>query len=245
MFTIRAMPIDAASDQCGESRERSLAIVISAALHVLLFLCIWSGSTAGGLGESDVAGDGAELGMSFDFQSEGEFRQRIDLIAEPTDPTAETIEASANQQVALPSLLDSKIEAVDDLNVKNDSEAAQITAEQGIQSSGSSSDGYSERQGVSSGEGTGEDGLRSAYIAALKAAIDKQWARTGGKGKCSLILKQSIGGSVQSAISTDCELDLDSRRGLEAAALMAQPLPYLGFETVFASEMQLDIYPEE
>lgn len=245
MFTIRAMPIDAASDQGGESRERSLAIAISVVLHVLLFLFFWEGSTAGGLGGGDVAGDGAGQGVSVDFQSGGEFRQRIDLIAEPTDPPAETIKASANQQVALPSPLLSKIEAVDDSNVKNVSEAAPITAEQGSQSSVSSSDRYSERQGVSSGGGSGKDGLRAAYLAALKAAIDKHWARTGGKGKCSLILKQSIGGSVQSAISTDCELDLDSRRGLEAAALMAQPLPYLGFETVFASEMQLDIYPEE
>lgn len=245
MFTIRAMPIDAASDESWESRERSLAIAISVLLHVSMFLLIWGGSAAGGLGESDDVGEGEGPGMSVDFLKGGEFRQRIDLISEPKDSPADTVETSAIAQVALPLPPEDQIEAVDDQSIKDIAEADPTALEQGDHPSVSSSTEYLESTGSSSAGGSGEDGLRAAYLAALRAAVNKQWARSGSNGKCSLVLKQSIGGAVQSAISADCELDAEAQRALEAAALMAQPLPYLGFESVFSSELQLDIYPGE
>lgn len=41
----------------------------------------------------------------------------------------------------------------------------------------------------------------------------------------------------------DYELDERMRNRQEAVALMAQPLPYGGFERAFAGELQLDMRP--
>lgn len=245
MITIRAMPIDAPSDGATEPYERSLAIVISAVLHVLMFLLIWGRSAAGGFGESDVAGKGEGPGISVDLLKGGEFRQKIDLVAEPEASPVKAVEIPAAIQVAEPLRVEGQIEAIDDPSIKDVIEVHPTPPEQGGHPIFSSSNKYSDGLGSSSAGGSGEDGLRAKYLAALKATIGKQWSYNGEERKCSLILKQSIGGSVQSAFSADCDFDPDVQRRLEAAALMAQPLPYTGFESVFTSEVRLDIYPEE
>lgn len=82
--------------------------------------------------------------------------------------------------------------------------------------------------------------LRTAYLAALKAAINKQrWALGGRQGNCTLTITQTAGGLVGSALSNDCGMPRADRLALEAAALMAQPLPYAGYETVFSPTIDL------
>lgn len=75
------------------------------------------------------------------------------------------------------------------------------------------------------------------YAAALRAAVARQWKSMHAADPpsgCVLVISQQAGGVVVSSEATSClGGDSSARRGLEAAALMAQPLPYQGFEDVF------------
>lgn len=84
-----------------------------------------------------------------------------------------------------------------------------------------------------------EDGLRAAYIAALKAAINKQRGAGQGQQPCTITITQSPGGHVASVQAGACALTQSERFALEAAVLMAQPLPYAGYEPVYSSIMEL------
>jgi hypothetical protein len=44
---------------------------------------------------------------------------------------------------------------------------------------------------------------------------------------------------VTSATTEDCELPAEERSRLEAAVLMAQPMPYKGYESVFVAEIEV------
>lgn len=86
-----------------------------------------------------------------------------------------------------------------------------------------------------------ENGLRAAYIDALRAAIRKHWSYQGPPKQCSLNIQQLPGGTVQSAIAGECSLPTQDRHALEAAVLMAQPLPYEGFEAIFQIQENVEI----
>lgn len=86
------------------------------------------------------------------------------------------------------------------------------------------------------------EGLKSQYEAALRAAIERKWQQLGQspvRGKCTLQFTQSAGGVVTSATTEDCELLAEDRSRLEAAVLMAQPLPYKGYESVFSTDIEI------
>lgn len=87
-------------------------------------------------------------------------------------------------------------------------------------------------------------GLTARYAAALQEAILAKWTRpeTVPLGsRCTLVIKQLPGGEVMSAdVSSPCAYDEMGRRSIEAAVLKAQPLPYAGFETVFARTLTLN-----
>lgn len=94
------------------------------------------------------------------------------------------------------------------------------------------------------GGGQGDDDLDARYRAAMRARIATVWTQLVGRplpGDCTLEIRQEAGGSVVSAQATDCALDVASRNRLEAAALMAQPLPYAGYESVFLQDLRLDM----
>ena len=87
-------------------------------------------------------------------------------------------------------------------------------------------------------------GLQARYAAALQEAILSKWTRpeTVPLGaRCTLVIKQLPGGEVMSAeVSSPCAYDEMGKRSIEAAVLKAQPLPYAGFETVFARTLRLN-----
>jgi len=87
-------------------------------------------------------------------------------------------------------------------------------------------------------------GLQARYAAALQEAILAKWTRpeTVPLGsKCRLVIKQLPGGEVMSAeVSSPCAYDEMGKRSIEAAVLKAQPLPYAGFEQVFARTLTLN-----
>ncbi len=94
------------------------------------------------------------------------------------------------------------------------------------------------------GNNGSDAGLQAQYAAALTQAIRSKWTRpeTVPLGaKCKIVIKQLRGGEVTSAeVSPGCPYDEQGRRSIEAAVLKAQPLPYAGFESVFARTLNLN-----
>jgi|SRR5688572_27434423 colicin import membrane protein len=88
-----------------------------------------------------------------------------------------------------------------------------------------------------------DTGLQARYAAALQEAILSKWTRpeTVPVGsRCTLLIRQLPGGQVMSAeVSEPCAYDEQGRRSIEAAVRKAQPLPYAGFEKVFARDLTL------
>ena len=94
-----------------------------------------------------------------------------------------------------------------------------------------------------------DTGLQARYAAALTEAIRAKWTRpeTVPLGaRCTLVIRQLPGGEVMSAeVSSPCSYDEQGRRSIEAAVLKAQPLPYAGFERVFARELRLNFVAQD
>lgn len=99
------------------------------------------------------------------------------------------------------------------------------------------------------GNGGVDTGLQARYAAALTEAILAKWTRpeTVPLGsRCTLVIRQLPGGEVMSAeVSSPCAYDEMGRRSIEAAVLKAQPLPYAGFETVFARTLTLNFVAQD
>lgn len=97
------------------------------------------------------------------------------------------------------------------------------------------------RNEVTQEAGANKD-LKGQYEAAIRAAIQRKWQKLGQssvRGKCTLQFTQLAGGAVTTATTDDCDLPTEERARLEAAVLMAQPLPYKGYESVFTAEIEV------
>ena len=80
----------------------------------------------------------------------------------------------------------------------------------------------------------------ASYIAAIQAAILRQWTRPESVRigeECQVLIRQIPGGEVVSVqVSPNCPYDELGRRSVEAAVLKASPLPYAGYEDVFVRD---------
>ena len=89
-----------------------------------------------------------------------------------------------------------------------------------------------------------DESLLARYRVALEAAIKQNWTRpeTVSLGQvCPINIKQIPGGTViEAKVDPSCPYDELGRRSVEAAVLKAQPLPYAGFEPVFARQLKLN-----
>jgi len=92
-------------------------------------------------------------------------------------------------------------------------------------------------------------GLLARYQAALQAAILNQWQRPDSVPlgqRCRITIRQLPGGEVIDVqVSPSCPYDEAGRRSVEAAVLRAQPLPYAGFERVFARQLDLNFEAQD
>lgn len=88
-----------------------------------------------------------------------------------------------------------------------------------------------------------------AYKQALMEAIRSNWTRPDNilpTQRCRIVIKQIPGGEVIDAqVDPSCPYDEQGRRSIEAAVLKAQPLPYAGFERVFARTLLLDFQAQD
>jgi len=235
---------DAALNGSGDLRDRCMAICISALLHMLAFAWLWlTSGVVGGRG-SEALGYSLGSGTSADFLAPDEFRQRFDIalpfvkpetavfLEEPSEGVQNAEPVSAEHHMDVVETADSGIPDMSAL-----SEAAVI--EESRAAVANPAGPASDHSGEAAGHAE-DQGLRAAYLAALRVAIREHWQYDGPKGSCRLTLQQSHGGRVISVASSNCALDTAGRRALEAAALMAQPLPYVGYESVYAEIMDID-----
>src|SRR5690554_3103843 len=94
-----------------------------------------------------------------------------------------------------------------------------------------------------------DSGLSARYAAALQEAILRNWTRpdTVAIGqRCRIVIRQIPGGEVVEArVDPSCPYDELGRRSVEAAVLKAQPLPYVGFESVFQRTLTLNFQAQD
>lgn len=94
-----------------------------------------------------------------------------------------------------------------------------------------------------------DTGLQARYAAALQEAILRNWTRPDtvpiGQ-RCRIVIRQIPGGEVVEAkVDASCPYDELGRRSVEAAVLKAQPLPYVGFESVFQRTVTLNFQAQD
>lgn len=94
-----------------------------------------------------------------------------------------------------------------------------------------------------------EPNLSAAYTKALTDAIRNNWTQPDNVSSlqiCKIVIRQIPGGEVIDAqVDPSCPYDEQGRRSVEAAVLKAQPLPYQGFESVFARTLTINFRAED
>ncbi len=89
------------------------------------------------------------------------------------------------------------------------------------------------------------DQLRARYAAAIKATIDGNWRHDSAQPleRCQIEFTQLIGGEVIDVLFINCPFSPEGRASVERAVRLT-PLPYAGFEPVFARRQALILcYP--
>lgn len=150
--------------------------------------------------------------------------------AKPADPVAVQAPSIPNPDISRQSVqrvLDTDVDAHQKQESRNSGQKLPATA--------------SSAASASSGGGAGND-LLASYQAAMRAAIFRTWQGLSRKpypNGCAIHLSQNPGGAVTATSAAACGLSREDRLQLEAAALMAQPMPYAGYESVFSPETDL------
>ena len=94
------------------------------------------------------------------------------------------------------------------------------------------------------GNGGTDADLRGRYAAAIQEAVLRQWTRPESVPvgtRCRVVITQLPGGEVMSAkVQPGCAMDPAGQDSVERAVLKAQPLPYRGYESVFARTLTLN-----
>ncbi|TWI06718.1 hypothetical protein IP93_02941 [Lysobacter ruishenii] len=195
-----------------ERYDRLVAIAIATLLHVALLMARWQSTAGSG---AAPASDGVNEGFLAYF------------VVRDASPAGAAQAASAEASIELSPQVPDRVAA---------------TAETSVDASATAELEKSDEAEPASEATTGQEvaSVRSdrkvLYVAALRAAVAQQWKSMHGvepPSGCVLVVSQRAGGIVVSSEATTCPGDSSVRRGLEAAALMAQPLPYQGFEDVF------------
>ena len=215
-------------------RERRLVGAGTLLLHVLL--AWWLVQTAGrglaGAGElSTGGGNGNALVVEFVALPSPASRARISpvpLMREQRDTTARPDTTSLDTNSNITHVL---------------SETGEYTPPDAPSKPLASSSSHPIGASTAKGGNPGDDPLAS-YHAALRAAIRSKWSDLTDRpfpSGCTLGMTLATGGALNATSANGCVLSGEDRLQLEAAALMAQPLPYAGYEAVFVPELALTL----
>jgi len=160
-----------------------------------------------------------------DRQKQAQEKQRLTEMEIQRQKQLEDIRrrrAAASREAAL---ADQRLEQLANARARNAAEAAAQT------------------DAAASGAGGVDAGLEARYYAAIAASVKSKWRRPDSVplgARCKVHIRQMAGGTVKEVrVVSPCDLDEEGRRSIEQAVLLAQPLPYAGFESVFLR----DIYP--
>lgn len=229
-------PMFSASD----FRDSCWAAAISGLLHVA-FLALVLVHPAGANGFGGNKADTPSAGLA---PVDSEFRQQIKVT--PRQEFGDEQENSTQEQAAESALLPPKAEAPILIPTSSDRKLTESHRSPAspphveLQTTDAPHLASSAVSANNSEGGQGNNDLRAAYIAALRTAIlailDEPNTDISG---CVLTLQQKAGGVALSAQLGRCAVAPEIRDKLEAAALMAQPLPYAGYETVFSESLDL------
>lgn len=226
-----------------ERGDRVLGLAVSVALHLFL-LALFAGGGSGNESEHGATASRGN-GMALGFVEIPEFRQRIAVTERAALAAATPVDAGRSESLARAGSVPSAALAV--VPAERAEVGGASPGDSGPRRSSPSGDNPTtmapEMAGTEVALGAGRDiDLHTAYLAALRAAIRLQWGQADRHpGKCRLTLQQKPGGDVVSAVGGDCSLGDADRASLEAAALMAQPLPYAGYESAYADSLTLEI----
>ena len=228
------------SKKMGESwLERIAACIVTLFVHLLVAFCLLRAARQelADPGNRNGKSDQVLFVTSVDLAPSLERTQeRMQMPVQPSateNPTRETPTDSRNDQSNPNDEASMPIEVDDSLAETRPNEQQDSTFTQGLTEDAAMS---TSMQGVQSND------LLSGYQAALRAAIRDKWASLTAQPLplgCSLKLTQTTGGIVIEASTVNCNLAEVDRLRLEVAALLAQPLPYAGYESVFSPEMLL------
>lgn len=209
-------------------RDRVAATTVTLLIHVLMFWGWWpSGSAPGGR----TAKEG--LSSPNDALTVVEFTT-VKRAVPSSQPPSALKAVSAAEVEPEPTVEDSTVAPV------NQFASPEPPGEKLAENVADGSEGAS----GASAAGAQQDDLRVRYRAAVRETITAYWKQLAGKGLpagCVLQVNQAVGGQVISAYVDGCALSQDERLQLEAATLMAQPLPYVGFESVFVANLMLTL----
>lgn len=226
-----------------DRQDRYWAGTASAALHLALIMLALASPVGGSRRSGDTfSGNGASTVVSFE---QTEFRQKVELVAKTDDlprPAEFVPDSTAHPPIDLSHFPPKVAEAISQSRFDSAStiaEPLQAGALAPIPQT-STSAGAAGAAGLAGNPDN--TGLRDAYLRALRAAILNKWGRPNTSlAGCTIALEQGINGLVVSARAGGCTLSSEERDSLESAALMAQPLPYAGYETVFENELNLNL----
>ncbi len=86
-----------------------------------------------------------------------------------------------------------------------------------------------------------DNSLLARYISSIQTAVTQNWNRPDSAQvglKCAIHVVQIPGGEVIAAhVAAPCNADPITRASIEQAVMKAQPLPYQGYEKVFARDI--------
>lgn len=217
--------------------ERTVAGIATVGVHLLLMA--WVLHTVG-QGTNSVGGnvDGSAAGLAVTYitpspnltraQSVPTATPQPVVVSSATGPAPKNSHAQSAPQDLLRVHSETGVQALTNPQPQQTAEASQIAAAAATSHKGSSP----------------EDDLLTGYRASLRAAIQHKWAALTDRPfptGCILQLNQKAGGAVTATSANRCTISQEDRLQLEAAALMAQPLPYAGYERVFSESIGLSL----
>jgi hypothetical protein len=202
------------------NRDRIAATIITVAVHALLIAALVEGGAKVRSSVRDAArGDGQDTTVAVEFLARQEQ-------ASPKPPAV--VETTPRPPlIAEPSI----------------PEPAGTIAQPSNPASDAASSGSANEDVPQGGAGAPPDELGARYLAAVRAAIVREWNAQGGgeiPSGCAVVFDQADGGRPLRAWVMHCgSLSAIERARLETAVMQAQPLPYAGFEPVFQAHLKL------
>ena len=170
-------------------------------------------------------------------------QEQIDLTEQQRQQRAEQQEHLAQQQLA--DIRRQRAEAAKDAQ-RAEQKLQQLADAQARRAA--RADATSDASPPPGNDGNNAD-LRARYAAALQQAILQNWRRPDSVPlgqRCKLNIRQLPGGTVVDVqVAGSCPYDEAGKRSVEAAVLMAQPLPYAGFEPVFSRNITVNFEAQE